>query len=750
MGEASVNRCRRAGLFALLLFLPIALAGAQEAPRASDPAGLEFFEKRIRPILHDQCRKCHGPEKQKGGLRVDLRSALLKGGDSGPAVVPGDPEKSLLLRAVRQADGELVMPPPKSGKKLADPAIRDLVSWIKDGAPFPVEASPSSARHWAFLPIADPPLPAPVQGCRTSIDRFVFSTWRQSGLLPGPAANRRTLLRRATFDLTGLPPTSDEVERFEADPSPEAFDRVIDRLLDSPAYGEKWGRKWLDLVHYADTAGENSDHPVPNAWRYRNWVIEAYNRDLPYDQFLREQLAGDLLARTEPRERARALEIATGLLAVARRFGHDTDRDMHLTYEDVIDTLGKSVLGLTLGCARCHNHKYDPVTTRDYYALYGIFASTRFPFPGCEPHQKPRDLVPLPPPADAGPTAAPEFAYGVVEGKPADARIQLRGEPDQPGDPVPRRNLELLGGQLLSDPASSGRLDLARWLTDPANPLTARVLVNRIWQGHFGRGLVETPSDFGSRGARPSDPELLDHLASRFREGGYRMKAIHRLILRSAAYQLASEGSPRAMAHTTGAYAERGTAEPRQAWFPRRRLDAEEIRDALLAVSGELDRTPGREHPFPPEEKWAFTQHNPFKAVYDTPRRSVYLMTQRIQRHPFLGLFDGPDTNASTARREVSTVPTQALFFLNDPFVQARAEAFARRLHEEPSERRIDLAHRLAFERPATELELASGEALLAALAAELSGLPPEKRELLAWTSYLRTLLGSNEFITVD
>ncbi|MBI3858390.1 MAG: PSD1 domain-containing protein [Planctomycetes bacterium] len=654
------------------------------------PDDAEHFEKKIRPLLHATCLPCHGPEKTKAGLRLDSRAALLRGGDSGPSIKVGDPDASLLLKAIRQTDPDLAMPPKKAGKKLSDDQIRDFENWIRAGAVYPGASDASPANHWAFQPVVDP---------GAGIDALFPSK--------GPAADKRTLIRRVTYDLTGLPPSPEEVEAFLADASPGAFDTLVERLLASPAYGEKWGRKWLDLVRYADTAGENSDFPAPQAWRYRNWVIEAYNRDLPYDEFLREQLAGDLLEHPTKDQ-----IIATGYLAVARRFGHDTDKDMHLTYEDVIDTLGKSVLGLTIGCARCHNHKYDPVTTRDYYALYGVFASTRFPFPGCEAKQKPRDLVPLPETKDV--------AYAVIDGKPEDARLQNRGEPTMPGDPVPRRNLELLGGQAISDAKGSGRLDLARWLTDPRNPLTARVMANRIWQGHFGRGLVATPSDFGTRGAAPTHPPLLDHLASRFTAGGWSVKALQRLILKSAAYQRAD--------------------------FPRRRLDAEEIRDALLVASGDLDRSPGEGHPFPPEKDWKFTQHAPFKAVYETKRRSVYLMTQRIQRHPFLALFDGPDANASTAQRDTSTVPTQALYFLNDPFFHARSEALANRLLLLPPGERVEAAHRVCFQRAASAGEHRNAAAFLDAYGAG----PRAPSELAVWSAYARTLMGSNEFITVD
>jgi hypothetical protein len=735
--------------------------GAQETPAVPRQEAVDFFEKRIRPVLHEHCLACHGPEKQKGGLRLDSRSALLSGGDSGTAVVPGDPERSLLLRAIRQSDAELVMPPRKAGKKLPSNVLEDVARWIREGAVYPPSGGPAAARHWAFEPVARPAVPA---GGRTPIDAFLKTDQEP--------ADPRTLLRRVTYDLTGLPPSAHDVDAFVRDCSPDAYEKVVDRLLASPAYGEKWGRKWLDVVRYADTAGENSDHPAPHAWRYRNWVIDAFNRDLPYDQFLREQVAGDLLAEGAPPERYAPLVVATGYLAVARRFGHDTDQDMHLTYEDVIDTIGKSVLGLTLGCARCHNHKYDPVTTRDYYALYGIFASTRFSFPGCEPKPLPRDLVPLLPPqvlrerlqpwgdelarrdeeigrferepADAEVQAALAYlrrertdwvakkpavdvAYAVSEGQASDARFQNRGEPQQPGDPVPRRNLELLGGQAIADPRTSGRLDLAHWLTDPRNPLTARVMVNRLWQGHFGRGIVATPNDFGARGALPENAPLLDYLASQFQDRGWSLKSMHRMILRSDAYRRSRLGG-----------------------FPARRLEAEEIRDTLLALSGELDSTPGGPHPFPPESAWTYTQHRPFKAVYDSTKRSVYLMTQRLQRHPFLALFDGPDTNASTSRRETSTVPTQALYFLNDPFFHARARAIAVRLLPTPEPERAAGAHRLCFQRDPTAGELRRADAFLRAYRAELGTLPAAERDLTAWSAYLRTLLASNEFLCVD
>ncbi len=997
-------------------------------PCGAEDAG-EFFEKRIRPVLHEQCVKCHGPEKQKAGLRVDSREALLRGGDSGPALVPGDAAVSLLLKAVRHADADLKMPPPKEAPKLADAVIADLEAWVKAGAMFPVGAAAKpAASHWAFQPVKKPGVKAP---------RGVSPVDALLGTAQRPAADARALIRRMTYDLTGLPPTPEEVDEFVrqcgASSSLEkrraTVNKLIDRLLASPAYGEKWGRKWLDVVRYADTAGENSDRPLHHAWRYRNYVIAAFNSDLPYDRFLREQLAGDLMAAAEPQRHAELIP-ATGYLAVARRFGHEIDKDMHLTYEDVIDTVGKSVLGLTLGCARCHNHKYDPVTARDYYGLYGIFASTKFAYSGCEATQKPRDMIPLwttnelvarrqpfevelaaldtvikklndaqaatlkawravatnsvrvlaqgefndggaqpfttntapltldvragemirltvlpkanfgadttliefnveetteggrrwnlaadvvddflvgnphadrqghaatwcfldgrkglqllrdterdhtgkkglhiwrngdnpaafvnsteqpikawttlPPrsffvhPANDGPVAVgwlspvtgtvrlagrvvdghpgggdgvawtlehlatdlgtgmteqasvakqlreptkqraelvarePKVpvAYAVTDGKPADAALHKRGEPDQPGDIIPRKNIDLLGGERISDPKTSGRLALARWFTDPRNPLTARVMVNRIWQGHFGRGIVATPSDFGTRGAAPTHPELLDWLAATFVEQGWSVKAMHRLLMSSAVYQQGAamtndelrmtnvDRSSKPKSDGGDAVRDSGSAIHSSfvirhsdfSPFPRRRLDAEEIRDTLLALSGELDREPGEGHPFPAENA-SFTQHTPFKAVYDTKKRSVYLMTQRIQRHPFLALFDGPDANASTAERGSSTVPTQALYFLNDPFFHARAEAFAKRLLAEPEERRVSLSHRLCFQRGPTVVEFAAATEFLAACRAEFTDLPENQRDLAAWSAYARTLLAANELLYVE
>jgi hypothetical protein len=567
-----------------------------------------------------------------------------------------------------------------------------------------------------------------------------------------------------TFDLTGLPPTPEEVAAFLADTSPSAFERVVDRLLASPRYGERWGRHWLDVVRYADTCGNASDYPVPQAHHYRDWVIRAFNRDQPYDALLREQVAGDLLGGADDEQRHERV-IATGYLAIARRFGGDRDGEHHLTIEDTIDNLGRAVLGQSLACARCHDHKFDPFTAHDYYGLYGIFASTRYPFPGAEVGQRQEDFVPLIPPAEveaimrphreavAGAQAelkrlqaaqaearkAPEgtekkarveaaeravaeaskrlaavqarapaipTAYAVAEGKPSNARVHQRGDPTRPGEEVGRRFPAVLGGQALPPgSAASGRLELARWLTDPKNPLTARVMVNRIWQHHFGKGIVPTPNDFGRQGKPPTHPELLDFLAARFVESGWSVKAMHRLVLLSQTWQQASAGAtPSARLDPDNDLLGRHT---------RRRLDAESIRDTLLFVSGTLDETTAGPHPFPPQATWRFTQHYPFAATYQTRRRSVYLMQPRLRKHPYLALFDGADPSTATGLRLQSTTPLQALFLMNDPLAHAAAAQLAGRVigaaADEPA--RLDYAFRLAWGRPPAREERQEAQA---------------------------------------
>jgi hypothetical protein len=830
--------------FPLIVLLALALpAHAQPREREAET----YFELKVRPVLAGTCFRCHGGKKVSHGLRVDSREALLRGGQAGPPIVPGDPDRSLLIRAVRYAHGAPHMPP---DRPLSAQQVADLAAWVKQGAVWPpgtrTDWKVKGTSHWAFEPVrrAEPP-PDPTGWSANRIDRFIRARQVREGLQPVPPADRRTLLRRVYFDLIGLPPPPDAIVAFLADDSPDAFARVVDRLLASPQYGERWGRHWLDVARYADTAGDNADYPVPEAYRYRDYVIAAFNADKPYDRFVREQIAGDILARQGPRETYAKRVIATGFLALSRRYATGPYELWPLTLEDAIDTTGRAFLGLTLRCARCHDHKFDPVTQADYYALYGIFASTQFPWAGAEElasKQLPREhFVALLPPDEAGPRLAAyrqrvqeletalrdatsngpwgkrvsaldrqmeaksrqvracearkeptaslradlaalrrerdaangqlqaqlnrlrdalrnllrpglpsdlPGAYAVSEGKPVNVPIQLRGEVERPG-PVVRRDVPefLRGGAASHIPGdSSGRLQLARWLTRPDNPLTARVMVNRIWQHHFGKGIVGTPSNFGTRGEPPTHPQLLDWLAARFVESGWSVKAMHRLILSSKTYQLS--GAP------DDADAAR---DPANRWYwryDRRRLDAEAIRDALLTVSGGLDLTRPGPHPFPPMDRWGWTQHNPFKDVYPSRHRSVYLMAQRFQRQPFLALFDGPDTNTTTDRRTTSTVPQQALFLMNNPFVSEQARGFARRLlTAAPAQaQRMELAHAWAWSRPPRPAELELGRRYLDSYGRALAraGVAGAEGELEAWTSYCRVLLCANEFVYLD
>ena len=813
---------------------PAAVAAAPAQPSAE---GVEFFEKHIRPVLIERCYECHSAAapKVKGGLLLDSKEGVLKGGDSGAVIVPGEPEKSLLIKAIRYHEKGIEMPPKSP---LAPEQIARFEQWVKMGAPDPrvggaaAVAPPRAPAYdyakakefWSLKPVKAPALP-PVKDAewvKSPVDVFVLAKLEEKGLKPAKAADRRVLIRRATFDLIGLPPTPDEVEAFVQDTSPNAFEKVVDRLLASPHYGEKWGRHWLDVVRYADTAGCNSDYPVPSAHRYRNYVIDSFNRDKPYDQFLREQIAGDLLPAASEEDRYEKI-IATGYLAISRRFG-SRNNEFHLTIEDTIDNVGKAMLGLSVSCARCHDHKFDPIPQSDYYALSGICDSTKYAFPGTEIYKTPRDFVFLAPPEDlteiretekelaalpdtierlqgvknrykarmntlekqetlseaeekelkeaklkmleAGAELSEaiskqrklenereqikvEKAYAVSEEeKPANAKIHRKGEPRNLGDVVPRGFLQVLGGQKLSEGnKGSGRDELAGWITDPRNPLTARVMVNRIWQGHFGKGIVQTPNDFGVRGQPPTHPDLLDFLAHRFVEEGWSVKKMHRLIMLSSAYQMGSafDGSNAAV-------------DPNNDYLWRqnpRRLSAEEIRDSMLAVSGLLDdEVGGGAHPFPPEGEWKYTQHRQFFAVYDTKKRSVYLMQQRLKKHPLLEVFDGADPNAPTGTRSMSTTPVQALYAMNNKLVHEVSDALAVRvsvaLTEEPA--RIDYAHRLALGRPASEEETRLAAEYLSETRAKLkeTGMAWDKQTRAAMASYLRMVLASNEFFFVD
>lgn len=798
---------------AVVWFVPAVLL-AQSVPVPS-PEGVAYFETHIRPLLSANCYACHSTklDKPMGDLLLDSRAGMLHGGKSGvPSIVPGKPEESLLLGAVLGSNKDLRMPP---GKTLAADEVEHLAMWIKMGAPDPrSEAAPPPApsaafdwekarQHWAFLPVQDPKPPrvAAAEWGRSPVDAFIKAKLEEKGLVPQPRAGKLALLRRATYDLTGLPPTPAETDAFLKDASSTAFEKVVDRLLASQQYGERWGRHWLDVVRYADTSGDNSDFPVPSMFRYRNWVIAAFNKDEPYNQFLREQLAGDILAAQDElaaknKEDWQQKIIATGYLANSRRFGSRI-QEFHLTIDDTIDNLGKGILGLTVACARCHDHKFDPIPTTDYYALYGIFKSTNYPHAGTEIYPHTYGFAALNPqqagelkryetqlsgldnriedmkagrikfPSDEEKRKAEaenqdslrrlsarypylQKAYAVTEGKPVNARIMVRGEPATPGPEAPRGFLTILGGQKVpDDEKGSGRLELANWVADAKNPLTARVMVNRIWHWHFGAGLVATPDDFGARGEPPTHPELLDYLASRFMEGGWSVKKLQRMILLSRIYQSASGHDPR-----------NALKDPKNVclWkFNRRRLDAEEIRDSLLALSGNLDLAPGGEPPFTPEMSWRYTQHTPFIAAdkdFATNKRSVYLMQQRIRRQPFLDLFDGSDPNAVTGVRPLTTTALQALYTMNDPFFHEQADALAVRvgLAYGSDAERLDYAFRLLYGRTPTLDEVRDARQFLTAARVSLGGtaVPDDRKNREALASLMRVLMSTSEFLTLD
>ncbi len=805
------------------------------------------FERDVRPILAEHCWECHSAAEQNGGLRLDDASAIIAAGhtagtDSGqPAIVPGRTQESELLKRVGSDSDEERMPP--EGPRLSNRQIDALTAWIEAGAHWPessmsdvesrrgatamdAASSASDVRlaHWAFQPLASAEQLSPSDNQQdqtwawNELDRFIQYEREQHGLQVAADAEPQTLARRVAYSLTGLPPSAEQVDEFEQATSSTGDTRtaqtqLVEELLSSPTYGERWGRHWMDWVRYADTAGDNSDYPIPQAYLYRNYVIDAFNDDLPYDRFLTEQLAGDLLPADSLVERNRN-RIATGYLAMARRFGSLVERyPWHLTIEDTIDNVGRTMLGLTISCARCHDHKFDPISTRDYYGLYGIFASTRYPMPGLELFKAQQYFVPLVADDEVAATLAPHktkidelsaelkrrlqvceecaldnaarqsectldeqrrmndqldkllikarnageelatalrelpkipTAYAVQDGQPSDASIQIKGEPTRPGAQVPRKFPDILGGQQLDASIaaeSSGRLQLAQWITHPDNPLTARVIVNRIWQRHFGTGLVVTTSDFGLRGETPTHPQLLDWLAGELIRNDWSLKHIQRLILNSHTYQLSSQDIEDNLA-----------IDPGNLWYwkaNRQRLDAESLRDTLLLLGGSLDLTPqSKPHPFPEMKDWGFTQHHPFKDDYPSDKRSVYLMTKRLTAKPYFQTFDGPDPNVCTSDRDQSVTALQALYFVNDSFVHEQAERLAQTCVEtaHADRERIEFCFARTLCRPPIADEVELLQVHVEQLKQQLAG----AAEQAVWASLTRSLLRLNEFLYID
>jgi len=758
--------------FLRLSLAGVVLLGCATASNAAEPGDedIEFFEKRIRPVLVEHCYQCHSAEaarakRLKAELRLDSRAGMQRGGASGPAIVPGKPGESLLISALQHED--IQMPP--SGK-LPDAVVADFVHWIDRGAPDPRvdNAAPTDEKierggareFWSFQrPVRRaPPAVQNHDWPATAIDRFVLARLEAAGLKPAPPADKRALIRRVYCDLIGLPPDPDAVEAFVRDDSPGAFAKVVDRLLASPHFGERWGRHWMDVVRYADSVGGGSNFVFDNAWRYRDWIIQALNADMPYDEFLVQQIAGDLLPAENPQQKRRQI-VATGFLAIGRKELPEYDKQKLRmdVVDEQIDTLGKALLGLSLGCARCHDHKFDPIETRDYYALAGIFESTQtLSGKRSGPHST---WVKINLPGSSGQAIAVQEARQKV-----DSRICIRGDVHRRGEAVPRGFVEVLTTENTPqiNRSQSGRLQLARWIAARENPLTARVLVNRIWNWLFGAGLVRSVDNFGTRGELPSHPELLDHLAVQLMDDDWSLKRTIRRIVLSRTYRLSSRFDPQAAAEDP---------ENRLLWrFQRRRLEAEIIRDAMLALGGTLDRRQfGNTLTFTgrlDEGKEKPRGANPGR------RRSVYLPRYRETKlSELMQAFDVAHPALVTGDRRVTTVPTQALFLMNSSFVMDQARSTARRLLAQgdlSDEQRLDLAYRLAYARPPSDGEMEQDKAFLdrvERLALLLADGETRRREdggqrdqaaslrrvrEQAWMNLCQSLLVSNEFLFVE
>ncbi|MGP0070067.1 MAG: PSD1 and planctomycete cytochrome C domain-containing protein [Isosphaeraceae bacterium] len=823
---------------------PVDCSGG-EAETEVRAAREKFFEQSVRPLLVENCYSCHAEKQQKGGLRLDSLESILKGGDSGPAVVPGKPDDSLMVEAIHYEG--LEMPP--TGR-LAPEHVDVLTRWVSLGAPWPARnhmamgSAPSPSRSvltsgpplWSLQPLRRPLVPDIGSGgsegwsdwCRNPIDRFILNGLLDRGLTPTAEADKATLIRRVTFDLTGLPPSPKAIDAFLADEAPDAYERLVDRLLASPRYGQRWARHWLDLVRYAESDGYRSDAYRPAAWRYRDYVVRSFNGDRPYDRFLTEQLAGDELDPDDPE-----LRVATGYFRLGPY--EYNQRNVPGQWADILnditDVTGEVFLGLSIGCARCHDHKFDPILQKDYYRLQAFFTPLlpRDDLPMARskewleyqsrlatwekaaagilreldaiarPHRDrgrasaiakfPDEIKAILAKPEAGRTplerqigalAYRQISYeheqvpALLKGpektrwtalqnelhrfdamKPIEPGLVMsatdvgpeapptvipgdrKNEPIQPGflsalDPAPAR-IE----PSPSAPRSTGRrLALARWLCRPENPLSTRVIVNRIWQGHFGRGLVGTSGDFGRLGETPSHPELLDWLTTEFVARGWRWKPIHRMILTSAAYRQAASrpGSELADAH-------RVDPENRLLWKrSSRRLDAEEIRDAMLAVSGELEPSLGGP-----------------SVEFSRARRTVETRVRRNARDPLLDAFDAPDASGTTSRRDTTTTSTQALLLINGGWTLARARALADRLvHFEPASigdrARIVLAYRLTLGRGPDPEEIAEARMFLDRQA-RMSRLPSFRSgrdDRSALVDFCHVLLNSNAFLYID
>jgi hypothetical protein len=733
------ERNRRAG--ATLTAVGLLLAGLAAAP----PPGVEYTRD-VQPILTRSCVTCHGPQKQRGGLRLDTAAGLRQGGDSGLAVIPGDSSRSRLIHLITGTK-DLVMPP--KGPPLAAAEIDRIKAWIDQGARLPAEANQvagAKVTHWSFQPVRRPAIPGGSVGRignpsyhawgRNPIDAFILARLEKEGLKPAPEADRVTLLRRLALDLTGLPPTPDEIDAFVGDRRPDAYERQVDRLLASPHYGERWGRHWLDLARYADSNGYSIDSPR-TIWPYRDWVIGSLNRDLPFDRFTIEQLAGDLLPGA-----TRDQKIATGFhrnTLINEEGGIDPEQFRVEAVIDRVNTTGSVWLGLTVGCCQCHSHKYDPLTQREYYQLFAFFNNQDEP------------SLPLGIP-DPNPVRRPgkgkELTTMILEERkiPRATHILKGGDFTRPGAPVSPGTPAILPPLLeRTEGGTPNRLDLARWLVHPVNPLTARVTVNRIWGHYFGLGLVETENDFGTRGTPPSHPELLDWLVAEFmapsqssapsgiedNRKAWSLKSLHRLIVTSATYRQSSQSRP-----------DLDTLDPRNRLLARQarlRLEAEVVRDVALSASRLLDRRIGGPSVYPPQPEGVlrFTQvERLWKANTDSGRyrRGLYTWFWRSAPHPALVTFDAPDAGTACTRRNRSNTPLQALTLLNDAgFTEYAYGLAARILREGPLTEAEQVRHgfRLCLGREPSEAEARRLAAFLAKQRQHYAAHPAQARTLL-------------------
>ena len=692
-----------------------------------EPSAVAFFETKIRPVLVEKCYKCHSAEsgKSKGGLALDTREGIRMGGDTGHAVVPGDLKGSMLIEAIRSDDEDLAMPPRKESKKLADDVIANFEKWIAMGAPDPRDGKSSARRpwdmetgrqHWAFQPVKESALP-PVKNAawaRERVDHFILASMEAKGLTPAREADARTLVRRVTFDLTGLPPTPAEVTAFVNDTRPDAYARLVDGLLGRRAFGERMASVWLTLARYAEDqahqVGADSSLNYPNAWRYRDWVLTAFNDDLPYDAFIRKQLAADLI---EPENRTDLA--ALGFLGLGHKLYARGRLDVQAEeWSEKVDTVSQTFLGLTVACARCHDHKFDPITMRDYYAMAGVFASVQMV--NLRPDGKPED----------GKVKADKMDPGtlhiVQDASPRDLPIYERGDVESPGAAAPRGWLQVLSkGEPVAFHEGSGRAELARLIADPANPLTARVFVNRVWDLVFGKPLARTTSNFGATGEKPTHPELLDDLAARFMGNGWSVKRLMRELVMSATYRQDSSGNV--------ANARIDEANENLWRMERRRLGIEAWRDAVLAVSGTLTEEGGASQNLDAPENH---------------KRTLYSHISRRELNKTLMLFDYPDANVHAARRATSTTPTQKLFVMNSAFIIGQSRKLAERLQQGGGDdtARIRHAYELLFAREPRAEELA--------IAQEFLKQPATKSGMTAWEEFAQALLATNEMLYVD